>query len=831
MEPVSTIAKNQKLPPGQDYALLRQEGLAHLQQLSGRVWTDYNDHDPGVTLLEALCFTLTDMGSRAALPVPTLLAPPPGPASHIPDLLVPAREAFANQPVTLADYRKLLLDRLHDTVKNAWLSLVTGPDDESAAPWHYQVRVELHPPRPGHGAALPAPDHSPVRTRVLALLNAHRNLGEHFGQVIILKPYKVVVGGHLDLLRGQQPAQVLAAVLRAFDAWIAPAPPAITLAEMQTRDFPAEELFAGPAAEHCLFDEASFAPQRLHFDCAELGVIARQVPGIREVSGLRFHGHTLPASPTQLAVPAGRVAVLDAEASLRHFTFSQHEAPLEFNSSLALWTYRQQALVGGSRLPPLAQLAPLPAKGHYAELGRYESVQRLLPALYGTSEEGPRAHTSALGRAHVMQLKGYLLLFDQLLANFCAQLENAGRFFSPAPQATTTYTSALYNVPYVAPLLPGTGISPDEAWQNNAATAARWLAYQQEPHNPYQRALQELAEPAAGVLHQRSKFLAHLLARFGYAVQQYHARETEAPVQSPEAVEATERLLTHLHTAAYHRGAARVASAATAGYAESGLEFFLFLLVGLESLPRKWARRARLADLEASVHLEHGAQRHSSPRLEVRGRKLEFAELLDLFAEQLRQPTLVPLTATTARLHPDPEHPHYHTQLELAGAPGDAPATLENLLPRLLAYGRQLDAQLERFTLLDHLVLLPHSDTEPAAEASQRPEDREFCHYQVTLLLPGYAFRFRPADSERSAPLASPRSFVENLVEQHAPAHLLVNILWFDYPAMREWETIFVALAAASGLLNASGQPDHEALPAAQHRARHFLNKHLPHAS
>ncbi|MGP1667606.1 MAG: hypothetical protein ACTS5I_17245, partial [Rhodanobacter sp.] len=35
------------------FELLRERGIALIQALSGAVWSDYNYHDPGVTLLEA----------------------------------------------------------------------------------------------------------------------------------------------------------------------------------------------------------------------------------------------------------------------------------------------------------------------------------------------------------------------------------------------------------------------------------------------------------------------------------------------------------------------------------------------------------------------------------------------------------------------------------------------------------------------------------------------------------------------------------------------------------------------------------------------------------
>ena len=62
-----------------DYAALRAEGIALLGQLAGGQWTDFNTHDPGITLLEQLCYAITDLGYRANFPMADLLAGSPNP--------------------------------------------------------------------------------------------------------------------------------------------------------------------------------------------------------------------------------------------------------------------------------------------------------------------------------------------------------------------------------------------------------------------------------------------------------------------------------------------------------------------------------------------------------------------------------------------------------------------------------------------------------------------------------------------------------------------------------------------------------------------------------
>ena len=57
-----------------DFLGLREEAMEMVRKLAGDTWTDHNLHDPGITILEQLCYALTDLGYRLNFSVPQLLA-------------------------------------------------------------------------------------------------------------------------------------------------------------------------------------------------------------------------------------------------------------------------------------------------------------------------------------------------------------------------------------------------------------------------------------------------------------------------------------------------------------------------------------------------------------------------------------------------------------------------------------------------------------------------------------------------------------------------------------------------------------------------------------
>lgn len=122
MQESITIQKTPVLTDSSNYDLLRKKGLEYIEQLSSSIWTDYNIHDPGITMLELLSYAITDLGYRTSIDLKDLIAEP---ASKIPKEnparqgFFTAREILTINPWTNADYRKLLIDI--DGIKNAWL--------------------------------------------------------------------------------------------------------------------------------------------------------------------------------------------------------------------------------------------------------------------------------------------------------------------------------------------------------------------------------------------------------------------------------------------------------------------------------------------------------------------------------------------------------------------------------------------------------------------------------------------------------------------------------------------------------------------------------------
>jgi len=116
---------------------LREEGIEDLQQKASTTWSDHNVHDPGITMLESICFTITELGNQLNFSFGDLIATSKG----IADAAINYPSAATNLPcnaITILDYRKIILDL--PEIRNAYFEMT----NESNIPVYYD-------PEPGIG--------------------------------------------------------------------------------------------------------------------------------------------------------------------------------------------------------------------------------------------------------------------------------------------------------------------------------------------------------------------------------------------------------------------------------------------------------------------------------------------------------------------------------------------------------------------------------------------------------------------------------------------------------------------------------------------------------
>jgi hypothetical protein len=522
---------------------------AELEALGMHNWTDFNSHDPGITILEQVCYALTDLGYRIDFPLPDLLL---GEDGRPPDTLFTPAQSLPTHAVTRTDLRKLLIDIAG--VKNAWVEPVTyAPqdtvlnldpgdqtlvfDDATQVEEPLQLKGLFHVTYEtwdfGDSAQL---DKDQIAQEVITRLHAHRLLGHDFTSVRELTKEPITVGARIEIGAVDTPELVMLELLKRLQTHISPTVQFHTLPEMLAAGKPIAEIFAGPRLAHGFIDTAQLQTieRRTELRTSDLLREMMDVPGVKLVRNIKIAGITEEAQNWLLPLDRNKAAVLKIPPSQPiavgsdptppapetgdnnpplELTLERNGIPIPVDMTWVRAAFFQwQNAAAGLRPQQKIELDKSFPAGRYREVDQYHAIQHQFPANYGIGALGLSSSASPRRQAQAKQLKAYLLFFDQLLADHFAQLANAGTLFSTENLQAPTY----FTQPITDPTLGIADILPPP-----------------DPTNP---------PPPASVadLQRRNRFLNHLLARFAEEFTDFspYPQTGKSPAESKAAAKA-----------------------------------------------------------------------------------------------------------------------------------------------------------------------------------------------------------------------------------------------------------------------------------------------------
>ncbi|WP_440133010.1 hypothetical protein [Chitinophaga sancti] len=429
--------QNAGFPDYLDFTKLRSEGIGYLAQLSGKIWTDHNVHDPGITILETLCYALLDLGYRTNLPAVDLFTPAPGSTTTDNNFFTPAQILGCN-PVTILDYRKMLIDI--DGVRNAWLQVVDDFNVEQFCGNYntnragislnglYNVYIEL--------------EDNAVEAKVLEMVKksllAHRNFCEDFLKIYILCRQPLGVTADIELANGADPEKTYLDLMQRLQNFFSPAPQFYTLPQLLDKGVSMDEAFAGRPynvnSSHGFVDTAEFEQiiLRKEIHTSDVYNVLLSTNGISRLQSLRIKFCDRDSDERwKIALPENHIPLLNPACC--EFRFTRNGIPVSFDFSkyndLLLVNFRYTGKITYTQQFPYLDAA-IPTGVYRKDLADYYSIQNDFPRVYGIAKGGLSPSSTPLRKAQALQLKGYLLFFDQLLANYLTQLQHIRTLFS-----------------------------------------------------------------------------------------------------------------------------------------------------------------------------------------------------------------------------------------------------------------------------------------------------------------------------------------------------------------------------------------------------------------
>ncbi|MCK9155241.1 MAG: hypothetical protein M0P12_03905 [Paludibacteraceae bacterium] len=448
-----------ELPEYMNFSEMRKKGIEYLQKFSGKIWTDYNVHDPGVTILEVLCYALTDLGFRTSFKMKDLLTPKNDTYPEIEDSLIQAHEVLSCNPITVEDYRKLILEYVPG-VRNVYFEredeiLLTGLSEISVNGF-YKVLIELED---GVMDGVPSSVISDYCKDVLIrselgkqkvdirtfyksyirnLLLKYRNLCENIGSVEILDTVDVGICAQIEVSPRADFSSILNSFNKKMRDYVSPKLHYYTLSEMLEKGKTLDEIYQGVVPKYGFVDrnELENYERRRELYTSDVINILMNIDGVKSVPHLRFIHLGKDGEMSNCSIEDYKCSIKNRDC-VWHWGESNHPVGVNIgNISLVMngvdfpYDYSNVVIPEDKKEYQVCDFTyPVP-EGKNKKTDIYYSVQNYFPKCYKLGAEGIMSSESDLRKAERLQLKAYMAFFDQLLIDYLMQLSSISKLLS-----------------------------------------------------------------------------------------------------------------------------------------------------------------------------------------------------------------------------------------------------------------------------------------------------------------------------------------------------------------------------------------------------------------
>ena len=438
-----SISKEVHTSDDLDFQFLKDEGIKVIQRIGNKIWTDYNAHDPGVTILEILAYAITDLGYRLSLPIEDLLLGNDK-ANYLKKHFHMASDVLPCKALTGLDYRMLLMDI--EGVQNSWietyskqiymdcknLKMAYDPAIWEGLPEKDKKSFEL---KGLHKILIDASDDIPfaqIKKKVLSAYHQNRNLCEDVVEVIPVESHPVQVCAIMDLSPDANEELIAAKIEWEIEQYFSPNIHFYSFENMLDKGYTTEEILEGPYLKHGYLDPDELRNAKLRDKISQSDIIQliMDIDGVEAIRDLSIN-HCEEGSSGGgwvITVPEGKKPVLCDKSK---FNFFKGLLPLNVNQETV--AVHKNAIVTQNQVEQYEikeKGFPLPVP-HLYPLGEYSSIRNDFPEVYGVGPLGiPESAKGVDREKKADQLKAYLTFFDQILVSYFKHLTEVKNLLS-----------------------------------------------------------------------------------------------------------------------------------------------------------------------------------------------------------------------------------------------------------------------------------------------------------------------------------------------------------------------------------------------------------------
>lgn len=452
----TTIPKNTSNNDDTDFQYLKEKGIEYIESIGGALWTDYNEHDPGITTLEILVYAITDLGNRMTFPIEDLLTKSPN--DSISQQFYTADQILPTRAVTPNDYRKLFIDI--KGVRNCWIQkynktvyancqdgeLSYDPEAFSSIPKELKNEFGLK----GLNQLIVDYETDPdiditaqiakINQIITTTYHQNRNLCEDLVEIKKVEKQKICLCTDIELEQTADQNKVHAAILFEIDNYFLPRLKFYSVKEMLRKGYRTDEIFEGPLLEHGFIDDRELmdSEPKTQIRLSDLINIIADIPGVKNINEISISDCDSNDSVEQwvICIEEGKRPEL-CDKSV--FNYRKDILPVQYNKDIVDELLRElieQAT--GKSVPSSGMTLSIP-EGKFFDMGQYTTIQNDFPDTYGIGINGLSSNYPTARKSKAKQLKAYLLFFDQILATYFSYLSKVKDLLAIHPELQHVY--------------------------------------------------------------------------------------------------------------------------------------------------------------------------------------------------------------------------------------------------------------------------------------------------------------------------------------------------------------------------------------------------------
>lgn len=782
-----------------DYPFLKEQGMAYIQQLAGKKWTDYGDHDPGITILEVLAFAIMDLEYRTNFYIEDIWAKDPDAAANPNEQpCYKAEEILPCNPLTQWDFLKIVLDV--PGVKNANIFLSDGPKEIKGG---YKIFVDVEE-RISHTS-----QEKEVLDVVKQRLYAQRNLCEDFFLIQMMETLPISVKATFEVtncLAYEEGETIIAQVLFALQEFFSPRIPFYSISQLLDKGRTIDQIFTGPLLTQGFIDEEEliYLKSKSRIYVVELLEQAAKVANIKNVLNFELFIHEANTRTNSVMVPVlpDRSLLLDIPQS--EIVLYYNGLPINTDWGKVIDILEDMKGRGTLTKAYLQEESVFVLEGNYRHLEDHVSIQHDFPLLYNVGHEGCPPSETTENQAKVKQLKSYLMFFDQLFANYLGQLSNVKHTMAIFSEAYNKPNGRLpLDVPRIDTIIKQPTPDTDPGNDLEFVVQRKYLDLKKEPvckftenqtetdktAKMYCSYINRALESDIRSLDKRSRVLDHLLAYFAerFTIYSLHLYPKNEETQLDEFNSNKALFLKdYIEISKNRNRAAHITTNEENNwihYVPSGFKRRIYRKLGIKNIEKKLFHQVvknymylekKSIQYNLDIFLGKNTQTEYDDIFMFRGKYENMQSLVMSYGINEQYYNIVKKANGTYSILLYVDKVKKQT-IELVTESVMEIEQAEAIVQKSVELFRTLNEACEGFHLIEH-ILLRNED--------MLTTENDPYSFIMTMVFPSWPARFQQSAF---------RHAVEEMVVTEGPAHILTNILWLDFEDMETFEKAYKA--------------------------------------